>query len=268
MARYDTSWQNSAKKKRVARVRWARVLAAPAAALGLLLVGWALIHSPLLRVREVVVANAARVEKEAVSDAAKAARTGFIRRAISPANLLGWPGALPPEAVALVPGAEAIEVDRSFFTGTVTLVVREREPVGIWCFEGDPSAPVCQWFDERGVVYSRTTPGEGSLIAVAHDLDQARAGSGRRVLQDEQLAHFLAILAILRERGISPRVMEVRSGSRAELSMTTYNGPRLIFTLRTPPDQVEPVLDDFIKRGALGGLTYIDFRSAKRAFYQ
>lgn len=268
MARYDTSWQDRAKKRRGTRVKWAKVLAFPLAFFVAVGLAWVVVRSPLLKVREVIVADVSRVEASAVTDAARSMKTNFVRRALSPAHLLGWPGELPAETVALVPGAESISVDRSFFTGSVTLLVKEREPVGIWCFEGNPAEPVCQWFDDEGVVYSRTTPGEGSLIPVAHDLDQSRAGEGRRVLPAEQLQNFLSILSILKVRNVSPREMQVHSGTRAELSMSTYNGPRLIFTLRATPDQVEPVLDDFIKRGELGALSYIDFRSAKRAFYQ
>jgi len=268
MARYDTSWQHRSKRKRAARVRWARYLAPPALFLALVGIAWVTVRSPLLAVKRVEVTNASRVDPAQVLDAARSTRTGFFRRMLTPAHLLGWPGQLPPEAVALVPGAASISVERGFLSGVVTLRVIERDPEGVWCFEGVPEEPVCQWFDESGVVYSRTIPGEGSLVAVVHDRDQARAGEGRRVLPPEHLENFLAILSILRERGISPRIMEVRSLELAEVSMTTYDGPRLTFSLRLPPDHVPPVLDDFIKQGTFGSLSYIDFRAVKRAFYQ
>lgn len=268
MARYDTTWQHRSKRKRAAQVKWMRVLAAPVAAVVAIFVAWVIVRSPLLKVRHVEVANASRVEPAAVMDAAKSMRTGFMRRMFTTAHLLGWPAHMPPEAVALVPGAKSIAIDRGFFSGRVTLEVTERDPVGIWCFEGDPVAPVCQWFDEFGVVYSRTMPGEGSLISVVRDRDQARAGEGRRVLPAERLENFLAILAILRERNISPRDMEVFSGDRAEVTMTTYNGPRMMFSLRDVPEHVSPVLDDFIKQGTLASQQYVDFRAGKRVFYQ
>lgn len=268
MKSYDTTWQGGSRKRRTQRVRWARLLAAPVAALVLLLLAWAVLLSPLLSVRAVTVTGAAHVDPSSVMDAARAAEAGFLRRTLTTGHLLGWPAELPPEAVALVPGAEAIAVKRGLLSRTVTLAVTERAPLGVWCFEGDPASQVCQWFDETGVAFSRAFVSQGSLVPVVHDKGQTKAGEGRRVLPAEELARFLAILGILKERAISPREVTLSSLSRAEVTMTTYNGPRLIFSLRAPPDHVPPVLDDFIKQGTLDSLGSIDFRSPKRAFYQ
>jgi hypothetical protein len=127
---------------------------------------------------------------------------------------------------------------------------------------------VCEWFDDEGVVYGRAFLSQGSLIPVVHDRSQEKAGEGRRVLPKDQLDAFLTITQIMRTRSISPKEMEVTAGTKQELTVVTYNGPKLLFTLRTMPDQVATVLDDFIKRGNINSLQYIDFRSPKRAFYQ
>lgn len=267
MARYDTHWQSRVRKKRAARVRWGKLLIGPAIFLGILLVAWGVIGSPLFRVKAVNVAGAAHLDREAVLDAADAAPRGFFRRMVTSDNLLGWPSALPEETVALVPGAKSIDVDRGFFAGTVTLRVVERDPVGVWCFEA-AGTPVCEWFDEEGVVYGRAFISSGSLLPVVHDRSQERAGSGRTVLPADQLRNFLAIYALLRSRGISPQEVVVAEAGKQEVAIATYGGPRLLFTLRNPPDQAAPVLDDFIKKGSLSSLQYVDFRVPRRAFYE
>lgn len=267
MASYDTHWQSRGRKKRAVRIRWGKLLVVPGTLLVLTLLAWVVLRSPLLDVEEVKVAGAAHVEESAVIDAAQSAPNSLFRRMVTRDNLLGWPGELPPESVALVPGAKAIEVRRGFFSGNVTLTVVEREPAGVWCFEAT-GTPVCQWFDEEGVVYGRAYVSQGSLVAVVHDRSQERAGEGRRVLPGNELQNFLAIVSVLKSRAISPKEVVIASASRQEVEMTTYQGPRLLFTLRAPPDQVPPVLDDFMKKGTLGSLRYIDFRSPKRAFYE
>lgn len=267
MARYDTQWQHRSKKSHEARVRWMRLLVTPGVLLVAILVAWVVVKSPLLKVRAIEVVGASRVDKAQVIDAARAAESSFTERMLTRANLLGWPSSLPPAAVSLVPGARTVSVSRGFFSGTVILTITERDPVGVWCFEAS-GTPVCQWFDEGGVVYGRAYISEGSLVPVVHDLSQERAGEGRRVLSGEQLNNFLAIVSVLKTRGISPKVVQIANGNKQEVTMSTYNGPRLLFTLRAPPDQAPPVLDDFIKKGTLNGLSYIDFRSTKRAFYQ
>lgn len=267
MARYDTHWQSKVRKKRAAQVRWGKLLFGPAVLLGITLAAWAILLSPLFDVEQLEVAGASHVEESAVIDAAQASETGYFRRMITRANLLGWPGQLHREAVALVPGAKEIHVSRGFFTGTLTLTVLEREPAGVWCFEAT-GTPVCQWFDDQGVVYGRAYVSQGSLVTVVHDRSQEKAGEGRRVLPPSELQNFLAIMSVLKPRGVSPREIVISEAGKQEVAMDTYNGPRLLFTLRTTPDQVPPVLDDFIKKGTFSGLRYIDFRSAKRAFYE
>ncbi len=267
MARYDTHWQHRSKKAQAARVRWLRLLIAPGIVLGVTFFAWIVLRSPLTNVKAVEVAGTAHVDKQMVLDAARSAPASFFERMMSRASLLGWPSELPAEALALVPGARSVTIDRRFFSGTVMLTVTERDPVGVWCFEASGS-PVCQWFDEDGVVYDRAYVSQGSLVPVVHDKSQERAGEGRRVLGGEELTNFLAIASILKMRGVSPREVEIANALKHEVIMSTYNGPRLFFTLREPPEQVAAVLDDFIKKGQLNGLSYIDFRSSKRAFYQ
>lgn len=267
MASYDTHWQSRGRKKRAAQVRWGKLLLLPGIILGLTLLTWALVRSPLLDVEEVAVAGAAHVEESAVIEAAQAVPSGFIRRMITRANLLGWPGTLPENAVSLVPGAKEIGVSRGFFTGTLTLTVIERDPAGVWCFEAT-GTPVCQWFDDEGVVYGRAYVSQGSLVTVVHDRSQEKAGEGRRVLPSDELRNFLAIMSVLKPRGVSAREIVIAEAGKQEVTMDTYNGPRLLFTLRATPDQVPAVLDDFLKKGTLGSLNYIDFRSPKRAFYE
>ncbi len=267
MARYDTHWQSRVRKKREARVRWGKLLVGPGAFLALLLVAWAVIDSPLLRVKAVNVAGAPHMDNEAIVDAARGAQRSFFARMVTAHNLLGWPDELPSETVALLPGAKTVEIDRSYFAGTVTLTVDERKPVGVWCFEAT-GTPVCQWFDEEGVVYGRAFLSRGSLLPVVHDRSQERASEGRRVLPPDQLENFLAIHGVLKSRSVSPKEVVIAEAGKQEVSMETYNGPRLLFTLRRAPDQVAPVLDDFIKKGTLSGTRYIDFRVQKRAFYE
>lgn len=267
MARYDTHWKSTGKKRRETRVRWGKLLIGPGVVVAIALFGWALLRSPLFDVEEIEVRTSGRVDKQAVIDAAEATPTGFFRRMATRANLLGWPGSLSPDAVRLVPGAKSIAVDRGFFTGALILTVEEREPAGVWCFEASGS-PSCQWFDESGVVYGRAYVSQGSLVAVVHDHGQEQAGEGRRVLPQGSLEHFLAIFQVIKSRGISPKEVVIGAADKEEVTMTTYNGPRLLFTLRAAPDQVAPVLDDFLKKGALSSVQYIDFRSPKRAFYE
>lgn len=267
MPRYDTHWKSRSRKKRDLTVRWGKILVVPAVIAGCCVIAWVLFRSSLFGVERVEVSGAGHVDEAAVLDAANASRQGFWKRAVSRANLFGWPGELTPEAVSLVPGVKQVSVDRRFLTGSVILSVTERDPAGVWCFEAT-GTPVCQWFDDEGVVYGRAYVTEGSLLAVVHDRSQEKAGEGRRVLPPEQLRNFLAIHALLKSHGVSPKVISIAAAGKQELAIDTYNGPRMYFTLRVPPDQVAPVLDDFAKKGTLGTLQYLDFRSPKRAFYQ
>lgn len=267
MARFDRDWNASQSRRRSRRARL-RGLVIVLIVYAIILGGLFLVfRSPLLRVKAVNVEGASYTNPDDIINALKAQQPGLIGGMAGWRRMLAWPTELNASTRALIPSIETIRIHKSYIARTITVEVTERRSFGIWCFSRN-EPPTCLWFDVKGVAYDPASYTEGSLIPVVRDTAQDRVGDDRKVLPSDLLPNFLAVLTLIHQQHIPARSINIADLGKQEISVPTYQGPTLRFSLRFPPTNVLPVIQDLKQKGVYGGLQYIDFRSENRAFYQ
>jgi hypothetical protein len=139
---------------------------------------------------------------------------------------------------------------------------------------GSASAFRCFWFDADGVLFDRAPVAEGNIIRVIHDYSQKNIGLGALILPQQFVPNLFSILRVLDASGIGIEEIRLDDIGLEELNVITYNGPKLLFSLRFPSDNALTVLKKMTDRTAtsslpdLKKLQYVDFRVENRAYYK
>ncbi len=256
------------------------------------IVQWAIFHSPIFRVDNVVVqGNSAVASADVIALAESSALSdhNIFRAALTFKNMLLWPDHIPSSELQLVPQLASASISKDFFSHTVTIAVTERSPFGIWCFSAPPSGagmPVatpaqtstaisatsgtapCYWFDDTGTIFEKAGETQGSLVYVVYDRAQAPRGLNQQVLSSEFLPNFISIMNVLRTSGLGVREIELNDLALQEVDVPTTNGPTIYFSLQFPADEYLPVIQKLMLQPAFGKLQYIDCRTQNRLFYK
>ena len=240
---------------------------------------WVLLGSPLLRVSQVVVRGNTTVPSEnvvALLQSAALRDHSFPKAILGFRNMLTWPGSLSAADLAFIPQLKAATVSKNYFFHTVTATVTERQPFAIWCYAaagagstvGVINGEQCYWFDDQGVIFGRTFDTEGSLLVVIHDFSGARHGLNEAILPAQFVPNLISVVNALKASGISVKTAALSDLALEEIDVSTYNGPRLYFSLRFSADEDLPVLTALMAKSDFGKLQYVDFTVANRAYYK
>jgi hypothetical protein len=126
----------------------------------------------------------------------------------------------------------------------------------------------CWWFDEKGILFERSVSAQGSIIKVINDYSRRDIRTGGKMISEEFITPLFSVLQVLSEAGISIKEIRLNDLDYQELQVETYDGPRLLFSLRFPPQGALAVLQNLEKRSDYGKMDYVDFRVENRAYFK
>jgi hypothetical protein len=195
---------------------------------------------------------------------------GAFARFLGLASFFSWPEAISPSGPLSPPALRELHLAKEYGERRITVAYEERQPVGAWCFRKvDPAR--CYWFDEEGVLFRDAYLAEGNLFFTVSDYSQETMKLGSRVLPERLLANFLGVLLVLERSELGVREIRLKDIRLEELEVSTFDGPKLYFSVRHSSAEALPVLQSFLKAtGTLGfaAVDYLDFRVEGRAYYR
>ena len=180
-------------------------------------------------------------------------------------NMLTWPSTISSGTLSLIPQLASLSISKNYFSRTITVNVSERQPFAVWC---SMPADDCFWFDQNGVIFSRTLDTQGSAILIVHDYSHNELAVNGKVLPDQFLANFISIAQVLKASELPLGTVSLQDLSLQELDVTTPNGPSIRFSLRYPATDDLAALESLIARPDFNKLQYIDFTVQDRAYYK
>lgn len=194
-------------------------------------------------------------------------KNSWSNRFLGAENLLVWPSSFSRDELSLMPSIRSAQVEKDYSSKKIIIKITERKPYGIWCLE-KKNPPSCLWFDEDGVMFKQAFSGEGNLIRVVKDYYQNDLGIADTVLPNQFLSNLFPILDLLQKSGLSVKEVGLRRLDLEEMEVQTFNGPKLMFSLRFPPQGALEVINSLKSKNGLKNLSYIDFRVENRAYYK
>jgi len=127
----------------------------------------------------------------------------------------------------------------------------------------------CYWLDDEGIVFSSAPEAEGYLIPrVFEKSDRQELNFGQSFGTNPQLAKNS--LEIIKETENSPLIVRrflIENINLQELAAET-NGPKLYFSLRFVPRDLDKILINLNDHLDFKKLEYIDFRVENRIYYK
>jgi cell division septal protein FtsQ len=239
--------------------------------LGLIATGlvWLATSSGVFVLRGVEVIGATYAPAERVETLLRAkADKGQVRAVLGPDNILAWPsGTLSGAELEELPAAASVNIEKNYFRRTITVEVAERERLGLWCFVWE-EAENCYWFDREGVLFLPGYPAEGSLTLIVKDTSREPLALGGTVLSERFLSNLLSVFDALRAADLGVREVRLENLELQEVSALTYDGPRLLFSLRFPAAGVQEALTAIRRSMPLESLEYVDFRVENKVYYR
>jgi hypothetical protein len=267
MARRVSLVDISSKRRKVRRALfWGGILLVT----GLLIVGlvWVVVRSNFFKVRDVEINGATYIAEESILDFLKLhAAQGKLASVLGSDNILAWPNSLSESDLAELPAVSSLRIEKHRFERKVRVSVVERERVGIWCFaQADPKR--CFWFDPNGTLFLPAYSAEGNLISVLADYSRGPLALGDTVLQSRFMPNLISIFSALEDIHLSVREVRLNDLNKEEVEAHTYEGPKLLFSLRFPAAGVPNAIAAVQKITRLSELQYIDFRVENKVYYK
>jgi hypothetical protein len=240
-----------------------------------LFTAWIIFRSPIFWVSDVTVKGNQNVPSGAIISLVEAAampaqggRTLLIKPILGYKNMFAWPGTVPSSTLAWLPQLASLAVNKDYFTHTITINVKEREPLGIWCFEPASGNEQCFWFDDTGMMFERTYDTQGNAIMVVHDYSEKPGSVNKKVLPDTFAPNLVSIMKVLRAAHLTIATIALKDLSLEQIDVTTVHGPSLYFSLRFPADNYLQVIQSIHTQSNWGKLSYIDCRTENRVYYK
>ena len=106
------------------------------------------------------------------------------------------------------------------------------------------------------------------MINVLHDYSGDDVSLNDHILESEPLKHLFSIFGVLQRSSIAFQEIRLDDRRLEELQVTTYDGPRLFFSLRFPATPAAAALASLRSAGGFRNLQYIDFRVENRVYYK
>jgi len=198
-------------------------------------------------------------------------------------NMLIWPPGFSGADLIFLPPLKSLSIKKDYRNHRVLVAVLERKPEGIWCLQTQTdadgtltdaegslrkSASGCWWFDDEGVVFRKALNTSGSLIRIVHDYSQSKLGLNSKVLGGGFMPSLLSVFRVLESSGLGVKEIRLNDISLQELEVSTYDGPKIYFSLRFPADNDLAVIESLMPKSGFKTLEYIDFRVENRAYYK
>jgi hypothetical protein len=236
---------------------------------------WLLFRSPVYQVDQIVVEGTVRLSADDIeARAEKVVQQGWLAGILGTHHMLVWPEGELAAVSDELPLLRSLTVKRDYHDHRVTLMASEREPYGVWCLENrDPV--MCYWVDATGYVLEPAPKFEGNIVSTIADYATNDLAEGTFVPPAGMMANVVSIFHALAASGIGVREVRYEHPERQELTVTTYLGPNLLFSMRFPATATAPALLDLLAKDSRGELTprfrdlqYVDFRVENRVYYK
>lgn len=229
-------------------------------------IAWVFLHSPLVRVDQVVISGNNAVAEQDIRDLLEAKIIGgsFLHALTGFNNMLVWPKELNASETAMFPAIASLTITTSIFTHKVSVAVTERTPVGVWCSGND-----CWWFDGNGIIFKRAVEGEGSFVMTVYDASNRALGLNLKILPDQFIRGALSIITVLESGSVKAKHIDLTDLTLHELDVETYEGPKLYFSLDFPAGSgVAEALANLRAKPGFNKLAYVDFRVENKVYYK
>ncbi len=198
--------------------------------------------------------------------------SSFMGKLLGVDNIFTWSNGQLPEVADKFAQISGLGVKRDLFTRKVTIEVKERERKFVWCFvpsslenAGDGKES-CFWVDGTGFVFDNAPVIEGQIINVITEYGDRSLGIGDYVLNDKEMIVLNANLKFLEDLNFAWDEMRIENLKYKELVVLIKNGPKIYFSLLTPPDFGKKVVQSLLSSGKPA--KYIDLRVDGRVFYE
>lgn len=269
------SWSDihSREKRRYRRVFF--VLSIVAVYVFSVAVVWAVVYSPLFRIKNVEITGNRNVSSQRVTDLVDSEifDGSALNKLLGGRNLLAWPRNLSQKTLNLIPELNSVSIEKSYVKRNIKIVVEEKQPFGSWCLtetSGSQEAAIqnCFWFDGQGNTFKRAIGMEGSIFTVVDDYSQKNLGIGSKILPDKFIPNIFSIFKAVAGSGLRVKKMRLNDLSLEEMEVDTYDGPKIYFSLRFPADSVANAIGSIKGKTVFGDLQYVDFRVENRVYYK
>jgi len=229
---------------------------------------WLFFWSPLLKFDRVLLVHGGKtIEDQALAGKLLSALRN--RRFFPEDSFLGLLPALPPEpAEAMPPYIKTVGVRKRYREHILELDIKERDPFGIWCFGKADAFPSCAWFDGEGVLFEQALNAEGALVRTVRDYSRGPIALGQRVLPANFFENLRSVFDVLDRGGIHAREVVLSDIELQEVEVRTFDGPRILFSIRFPAENTLSVIRSLKEKADFGALGQLDFRVENRAYYR
>ncbi len=227
----------------------------------LLGLGYLLIYSPLLKIKELVVQGNEHLSQESVLAIVKpAVLKGGWANFWGEDHFLAWSkGKIDVSKTALLEAS----IDKDWLVRSITIQVKERERFGIWCAKDE----VCYWMDKEGVVFEEAPLTEGGLILKVYDSQRTELVLGSPAIEGRFVENLMAILESLPALNVSVDKI-VFDQKLQELKIDTYDGPAILFSIRFDPALNIKSLEKLSETLDFQKIDHVDLRVENRIYYK
>lgn len=181
--------------------------------------------------------------------------------------LLFSPQAIRPDLLDRFPRIDSADIRRESLH-TISIAVKERVPVGLWCF---PAKARCYYFDDSGVAFAEISSSSGFLFVAVNDWRDREITLGETIAPEDWRTHILEIKKILQFGGIAVEYFEIPADSRDEFTAVTGEGWRIIYlndnAVRKQTTSLLAFLKEKLPPDAKKTLDYVDLRIEDRIYY-
>jgi len=205
--------------------------------------------SPVFRIQAVEVKGAILTPEESFKNT-------------SSQNILFW----RPPALNELPQVVRLEVKKDFFRRKITVELKEREKIIIWCLEQKSE---CFWADENGLIFAHSPYPVGSLtlVKVVRDYSDRELEVGDPVLAESLFKNLDLTFDLL--AGLNLPITEVRLDDLKykEVTVLVDSGPKIYFNLMLDPGFGKSPIESLKNSADWPRIRYIDLRVENRAYY-
>jgi len=212
---------------------------------------WAVIHSPLFRIKNIEITGNKNVSNEDIMTLVKVGiyRDSLIKRILGMRNILIWPKNFSGDILKFYPELKSVSIQKNYLERKIRIVVEEKQPFGVWCLvtrpndnriktndnrildsdsiffdENSSDNTACFWFDSDGIIFKKAIEVEGNLIISLNDYSQKSVGLNRKILPDQLIANIFSIFMAVSQSGLRIKEMRLNDLSLEEMEVDTYDG--------------------------------------------
>lgn len=237
--------------------------------IGLLIIGivYFIAYSSMPRVTKLEINGINLIKKEMLmaTITSKMISESHWRSLVGWKNILFWQFGDLPDISKIIPRIQKIVVNKNLFQRTISIDVKEREPLGVWCL----SSGNCYGFDDSGVAFTNSPNIDGYLILKVVDANNQPIKLGEPVLKNsEWLSNLLSVISNIKASGFYPRVVSINDTVTEEWGIETSSGQTLLFSFRSAPENLGNILAELSSKINFNDVGLIDFRIPQKIYYK